>query len=207
MKKILFAMILACAALSVQAQEFPVKFKGAQPNIRDFITALTAPVYGEDGEMDESMNYLRHAWRQFCNNKPQDEGVTFSLDEKNGYACYEYREVEEGVEMIIKAEMCYWNEADKKHKLFAFCRMCYEGGRYSPGQYDGLTFYRYDNAKKTMRIVSDPGVDAALNATAPSVMCSFELPRTGKDITMTRWLENGQKRTVTLKWNGRGFSK
>ena len=207
MKKTFIAMILVCCTMTVAAQEISVKFTGAQPSIRNFITAFVAPTYGEDGEMDESMNYLRYAWRQFCNNKPQDKGVTFSLDEKNGYACYEYREVEEGVEMIIKAEMCYWNEADKKHKLFAFCRMCYENGRYSPGQYDGLTFYRYDNTKRSMRLVYDPGVDAALNATAPSVMCSFELPRTGKDITMTHWLENGQKRTQTLRWNGHGFSK
>ena len=205
MKKLFIAMIFACCTLTAAAQEFSVKSKGAQPVIDDFINALTAPFYGEDGEEDESMNFLRAAWQRFCNDEAQPEGITFTLDRKNGYACCEYREVEEGVEFVSKAEMCYWNETDKKHKLFAYNRVCFENGRYAPGQYDGLTFYRYDNAKKTMRIVSDPGVDTAINASAPSVMSSFQLPRSGKDIILTRWLENGQKRTLTLKWNGHGF--
>ena len=205
-KTVLLAIIFACFTLSMAAQRtVRVNYQGAKPTISDFINAFLTPTYGEDGEEDESMNGIRHAWECYCKGLPQHEGVTFTLDAKNGFACYEYREVEEGVEFIARIEMCYWNEADQKHKLFAYNYMCYDDGRYSPGQYDGLTFYRYDNATKTMRYTSDPGVDAALAATAPSVMVSFSLPRSGKDIVMTRWIPNGLKHTQTLKWNGHGF--
>ena len=204
-KTVLFVMILVCCTMTVAAQDIRVTFKGAQPTISDLITAYLAPTYGEDGEEEESMNGIRYAWECHCKGQPQREGVTFTVDQKNGFACYQYREVEEGSEFIARIEMCYWNEADQKHKLFAYNYMCYEDGRYSPGQYDGLTFCRYDNATKTMRYTSDPGVDAAISSCAPSVMCSFSLPRTGKDIIMTHWLPNDQKTTQTLKWNGHGF--
>ena len=206
-KAALFAIVFACCTMTVAAQRtIRVNCQGANPTISDFVTAILAPTYGEDGEEDESMNGIRYAWECYRKGKPQHEGVTFTLDQKNGFACYEYREVEEGVEFIARIEMCYWNEADQKHKLFAYNYMCYDNGRYSPGQYDGLTFYRYDNATKTMRYTSDPGVDAAQKATPPSVMVSFSLPRSGKDIVMTRWMSSGTKQQQALKWNGHGFS-
>jgi hypothetical protein len=103
--------------------------------------------------------------------------------------------------------MCYWNEADGKHKLFAYNHGFYRDGQYYPGQYDGLTFMRYDNATKTMRYHSDAGVQAVYESKAPNVECSFALPRSGKDIMVTLWSENGKKTQKTLKWNGHGFGK
>ena len=35
---------------------------------------------------------------------------------------------------------------------------------------------------------------------------SYALPRTGKDIIVTTWHEDGKKTQKTLKWNGHGFS-
>ena len=57
--------------------------------------------------------------------------------------------------------MCYWNEADGKHKLFAYNVGCYQNGTYSPGQFDGLTFYRYNNATKQMTPCGDVGFEVA----------------------------------------------
>ena len=196
-KAALFAIVFACCTMTVAAQgTIRVNCKGANPTISDFVTAILAPTYGEDGEEDESMNGIRYAWECYRKGKPQHEGVTFTLDQKNGFACYEYREVEEGVEFIARIEMCYWNEADQKHKLFAYNYMCYDNGRYSPGQYDGLTFYRYDNATKTMRYTSDPGVDAAQKATPPSVMVSFSLPRSDS-VLRNRRLRPRRKTTTS----------
>ena len=97
-------------------------------------------------------------------------------------------------------EMCYWNMADKKHKLFALCRELWEDGkRLNPGQYDGLMFFRYDNATKRMTFV-DMGIEVEYFNT------SYGLPRVGKDITVTKWSESGKKTTKTLKWNGSRFS-
>ena len=35
---------------------------------------------------------------------------------------------------------------------------------------------------------------------------SYALPRTGKDIIVTTWHEDGKKTQKTLKWTGSGFS-
>jgi hypothetical protein len=36
--------------------------------------------------------------------------------------------------------------------------------------------------------------------------CVYALPRTGKNITVTKFLKNGQTTKKTLKWNGKRFS-
>lgn len=51
---------------------------------------------------------------------------------------------------VSRIEMCYWNESDGKHKLFADNRWSFEKGKPILGQYDGLSFYRYDHATKKM---------------------------------------------------------
>ena len=39
-------------------------------------------------------------------------------------------------------------------------------------------------------------------------LCSYGLPRVGKDITVTHWSEDGREKwQTTLKWNGHGFDK
>ena len=79
-------------------------------------------------------------------------------------------------------------------------RWSFENGKAVLGQYDGLSFYRYDNATKKMSRCNTPGFDVEyLNK-------SYALPRTGKDITVTTWDKNGKKTQKTLKWNGHGFS-
>ena len=35
---------------------------------------------------------------------------------------------------------------------------------------------------------------------------SYALPRTGKDIIVTTWDENGNKEEKALKWNGKTFT-
>jgi hypothetical protein len=68
------------------------------------------------------------------------------------------------------------------------------------GQYDVLCFYRYDNATKKMSWCESPGFDVEY------FNKSYALPRTGKDIIVTTWHEDGKKTQKTLKWNGHGFS-
>ena len=208
MKRLSLAIVFACCTLVMAAQDaIRVNYQGAKPTISDFITAYLAPTYGEDGECDsEYMNGIRSAWERHRKGLKQDEGDTFTLDAKNGFAVYEYKYREEACEFLTRIEMCFWNEADGKHKLFAYNHMFYKDGQYYPGQYDGITFMRYNNATKSMKYHSDAGVQAVYEAKSPSVECSFALPRTGKDIIVTLWDENGKKTNRTLKWNGHGFS-
>ena len=207
MKRLSLAIMFVICTLAMTAQDtIRVNYQGAKPTISDFITAYLTPTYGEDGECDsEAMNGIRNAWERHRKGLKQQEGDTFTLDVKNGFAVYEYKYFEGECEFMTRIEMCFWNEADGKHKLFAYNHMFYRDGQYYPGQYDGLTFMRYNNATKTMKYHSDAGVQAVYEAKSPSVECSFALPRSGKDIIVTLWNENGKKTQKTLKWNGHGF--
>ena len=208
MKRELLAIIFACCTLSLAAQDvIRVNYKGAKPTISDFAWAyLSDYVYNEDDDvLDEARNAAKYAWIQHRKGLPQDEGDKLTVDEKNGYAVYESRSEYEGVEDLVRIEMCYWNEADGKHKLFAYNVACFRNGKYSPGQFDGLSFYRYDNATKKMTSIDAPGFEVQYG-TDDGAYVTYALPRTGKDIIYSEWDENGKKKQKTLKWNGRRFS-
>jgi len=108
-------------------------------------------------------------------------------------------------EHLLRVEMCYWNEADQKHKLFAYNVGCYQNGNYSAGQFDGLTFYRYNNATKKMAVTFETGFDVEYG-TEDGCWTSYALPRAGKDIIVTYWKNNVKKQQKTLKWQGGKFS-
>ena len=202
MKRISLAIMFALCTLSVAAQDvIRVNYKGAKPTISDFAWALLSNYVWdeEDDVLDESKNAAKSAWTQYRKGLPLDEGDKITVDQKNGYAVYESRDGED----LLMVEMCYWNEADQKHKLFAYNVKCYDCGKYSPGQFDGLTFYRYDNATKKMTLCEAPGFEVVYG-TEDGAWVSYDLPRSGKDIIYTEWKGNAKKQK-TLKWNGRRF--
>jgi len=204
MKQILLTVVFACCTLAVVAQEegLRVNFQGAQPTIKDFaqayITSLLNPededeCEGEGGYLYEN---LQRAIACQAKGLPLEENETLTIDLKNGYLIYEQKHDE----YVSRIEMCFWNESDGKHKLFANNRWSFENGKPSLGQYDELSFYRYDNATKKMSRCNTPGFDVEyLNKT-------YALPRTGKNIIVTTWDKNGKKTEKPLKWNGRSFS-
>ncbi|MBR4783833.1 MAG: hypothetical protein IK012_01075 [Fibrobacter sp.] len=145
-------------------------------------------------------NSLRQTWEQYHKGKPLEEGEVLTIDKKNGYILLERKQEE----YLTKIEMCYWNESDKKHKLFAVSITSFVNGKYSAGQYDGLSFYRYNNASKTMSLTHDVGFDVAIG-TSDGAQISYSLPRTGKDIIATMWYENKTKKK-TIRWKGRKFN-
>ena len=200
MKRLSLAIILACCTLALAAQDgIKVKFQGAAPSIMDFAWSYVTSSNGdEEGESDESRNALRQSLELYRKGQSQPEGFTITVDEKAGYILLLSNQ--DG--FTNKWEMCFWNMADKKHKLFAYCvELSVNGKRSAPGQYDGLNFFRYNNATKTMSAY-DAGVEVDY------FNISYSLPRTGKDITVTQWSENGREKwQKTLKWNGQGFSK
>ena len=77
------------------------------------------------------------------------------VDKKAGFISYEH--LHQGHAQLI--ELCFWNEADKKHKLFAYSNWSYFNGHPELGQFDALAFYRYDNATRTMEYALTPGFD------------------------------------------------
>ena len=203
MKRLSLVIVFACCMLVVAAQEggFRVNYQGAKPTIKDFAKAyITSLLNPEDEEPEGEWLYMYESIQKAigCQDKgqPLEEEETLTIDQKNGFLVYEQKHDD----YLTRIEMCYWNEADGKHKLFADNRWSFEKGKLSMGQYDHLSFYRYDNATKKMARCNTPGFDVEyLNK-------SYALPRTGKNITVTTWEDNGKKTEKPLKWNGHGFS-
>ena len=204
MKRLLFSAILACLAITMAAQEtISVKYQGAKPTISDFATAyLSAYEWNEEEDvLDEARNGMKYVWNKHLKGEPLGEDETLVVDQKNGYVCYEQKD---GI-YLVKIEMCYWNESDGKHKLFAYNVRCFANGAYSPGQFDGICFLRYTNATKKMTDIDAPGFIEKYD-TDDGAYITYSLPRTGKDITYTEWYNDKKRKQKTLKWNGRKFS-
>ena len=202
MKRISLAIFLAFCTLALSAQEaIKVNYQGERPTISDFAWAiLSVPDNDLEGEIDESENAFKQAWIRYRKGQAQPKGTTLTVDQKNGFILFESRYEEQ----LLRIEMCYWNESDKKHKLVAYNVGCYSNDLYSAGQFDGLVFYRYDNATKKLIFTDDTGFDVEY-FTSDGARVSYDLPRSGKDIIVNYWHESGKKQK-TLKWDGRRFS-
>lgn len=198
MKKLSFTMIFACCVLAMVAQDvIRVNYRGAKPTISDFAWAYVVAVDKIEECGDKPSNAIKEAMTRQRKGLPQEEDVTFVVDEKNGYILYEFKYDT----VVMRMEMCYWNEADGKHKLFAFNHMStLSDGKPVLTETSGLTFYRYDNAKKKMTYCNPPGFEVEYYDT------TYEFPRAGKNITVNKWNEDVIVEQKTLKWNGRRFS-
>ena len=201
MKRLSFTILTFFFTLVLAAQDgIRVKSTDTQPTIIDFAKAYIASMHDdeEEGECqcgNEAIGWIENALNNYQKGLPQVEGVTIIVDVRNGYICCESRYENS----YIKTDMCYWNEADGKHKLFAYNTWCFQNDTPAGGQFDGIGFYRYNNATKTMEICETPGF------TPEYLNTTYSLPRKGKDIIETKWDQNGKKTNKTLKWNGRRF--
>ena len=203
MKRIALVILFVSCTLVMAAQNgIKVNYHGEKPTISDLAWAFLSADDGEEeleGEADESFNAVKQAWIRHREGLPQEENETLTIDEKNGFVLYEWRYEEN----LLRIEMCFWNESDKKHKLFAYNVGYYSDGEYSPGQFDGIVFCRYDNATREMTYCEAPGFEVEYG-TDDGSWVSYDLPRTGKDITVNYWLNVG-KTQKTLKWSGNNF--
>ena len=201
MKRLSLAIVLACCTLAMAAQEgIRVDYRGERPTIKDFAKAYITFSLSEEEECDaEGLAIYKDLQRAITlqeKGRQLDDDETLTLDTKNGFLVYEQK----WDDYFSRLEMCFWNESDGKHKLFAENRMTYSNGKPILGQFDGFLFFRYNNSTKRMNHIDPPGFDSDfLNKT-------YALPRTGKDIIVTTWHEDGKKTQKALKWNGRGFS-
>ena len=201
MKTIVSAIILSCLTLSLMAQDgIKVNFKGSSPTITDFAWAAFPSLNYEDEEEcgDRPWRALEHAMTRYSQGLPQENGVTLTIDSKNGYILFE-RSGEEYGDVIFRLEVCYWNESDGKHKLIIFNNMAsYSEGRPIVTETSGIDFFRYDNATKRMVGCDAPGFEV-------DYRCIYELPRSGKDIISTLWNDDGSTEQTILKWDGSRF--
>ena len=208
MKRLSLAIVFACCTLAVAAQEdgFRVNYQGAKPTIKDFALAYIASLISEAEECDEEgmslYRNLQDAIKCQAKGLPLEANSTLTIDQKNGFLVYEHKHSE----YLSRIEMCYWNEADGKHKLFACNRWSFENGKPMTGQFDVLNFYRYDNATKKMTFVESPGFEVQFG-TGDGGDVSYELPRAGKNIIKTSyWPNTGKTIKQVLVWDGSKFS-
>ena len=205
-------MFFCCAMVMAAQNTVTVKFQGAKPTISDFVWALInehdkQSAEEEEGCADESFGGLENAWKQHHKGQKLGEGKTLTIDTKNGYVCFEYKSEYEQTVNVVRVDLCYWNEADQKHKLLAYNVQCYENGNPSHGQFDGLIFYRYNNATKKMTFVESPGFEVQYG-TGDGGDVAYELPRSGKNIIKTTyWPKTHKVLKKTLVWNGSKFTE
>ncbi len=206
MKQTFLSILLACFALAAAAQEsVRVNYQGAKPTISDFAEAFFSFALPDDDEeemIDESANAMKQAWYRKKKGLSLEGNESLTIDQKNGYV--KYTSGVDGDKLVI--EMCYWNESDGKHKLFAYNVKSFRIGKYEPGQYDGITLFRYDNATKRMTVNPDVGISPAAYDWSEGYVY-FDLPQIGKDLTVSG-IQRSSGRTLkrTMKWNGRRFS-
>ena len=169
-----------------------VSFKGEQPNVKDFVSALLS-----SSEDDESMNGLKEAWQFYKNGMKQMPGDEIIVDVQNGYVGYVSTSEDNDRQVI---ECCYWNYADRRHKLVAISNDLYMNGEPVAGQFTGITFYKYDNATRKMKLiyVHELGLDTDHQA------ISHALPRKGKTIVLNYSMPSGMV-TKRMTWNGSMF--
>ena len=179
--------------------EILINYKGTAPNIKDFVTALLSR-----SELDESLNGLREAWDFYKNGMKQMPGDDLIVDVQNGYVGYESTDTDDDNTYRLVIECCYWNYADKKHKLVAISNDLYRNGKAIAGQYTGITFYKYDNATRKMKVVYGSEVGLGFEAPDGTEATSHVLPRQGKTIVFSYYTPSG-KRDLRLTWNGSRF--
>ena len=172
-----------------------VDFKGASPNVKDFVSALLS---GND--LGESLNGMKQSWDMYRNGMKLIPGDSFIVDVQNGYVGY-VSEDEENRQVI---ECCYWNYADKKHKLVAFSNDYFQDGQAIAGQYTGIDFYIYDNASHTMKLAYAQDLGLEFDAPPGSHATSHALPRQGKTIVYTFHTPSGRIQKQ-MTWNGSKF--
>ena len=179
----------------------PVTLAEDEPTIADFVDAS----FGNGDVLPEMLGDIRTAWHRCKMNKSLPSHTTFVLDKNRGYMRFE-RKWEDGGYSV--AEMCYWNCADRRHKLVAQSIATYDdNNRYVCSQYDGYMFSLYDAQKKSMSQAILPDIIRGdytdLEDMAAVV---FLLPRTGKDIVVKRYTPSGVKQEKLL-WDGNKFER
>lgn len=180
--------------------DITVSFKGTSPNIKDFVAAFLS----QEDETDESLNGMRKVWDFYKNGMKQMPGEDLIVDVQNGYVGYESTDTDDDNTYRLVIECCYWNYADKKHKLVALSNDLYMNGKAIAGQYTGITFYKYNNATRKMKVVYGDELNLGFEAPDGTEATSHALPRQGKTIVFSYYTPSG-KRDFRLTWNGSRF--
>lgn len=172
---------------------------------------------------DELFGPMSEAWDQYQRHQPLDKGTSVFLDEKSGYFRYDVDldkkyEEDEPTGSTLFVEMCVWNCADGKHKIFADYVGGTEHGKPHDGwQYDGYTFYLYDKATHKIYVCNEV-IASELSSLIPSQEWQYDGGEwyyatdyvTGEKKRMTseefdQWLEDWPVMVLSLPRTGKNI--
>jgi hypothetical protein len=176
--------------------DITVSYQGKAPNVKDFMTAILS-----ENELGEAWGSLKQNWDLYRNGMHLMPGCDIIVDTQNGYVGFEESEMGEN-RMVM--ECCYWNYADRKHKLVAVSNDYYQNGQAIAGQYTGVTFYKYDNTTRKMKLASAMDLGLEFDAPPGTHATTHSLPRRGKTIVYTFHVPAG-KIEKRMTWNGNEF--
>ena len=176
---------------------FPVTFKGQEPGISDFVTAIVS-----QEACGEFLGRIGDEWRKYL--KGQKYEGRFMPDSKHGYLRFEEHFKDDGDEEICITDFCFWNCSDGRHKIVAEASTCSVNGVPFDGQYSGLSIYVYDGKLRRMEMV--PLHEFGLEQPDINSMLTYTLPVEGKDIIATANDEEKGECRFVYEWNGNGFT-
>ena len=195
MKKLLYFCLFSFLPLMTMGQGVRVNYKGVRPTIADFVTAVLS-----QDDLGETLNDVKVNWMKRQQGKPLDNGVSFTVDVKNGFIRFDRRYT---AKTYIYTEFCYWNCKDARHKLLAVNSGLMSDGKPTATESTGLTFYSYDNLSSDLTVASAQDLGAGIHV---SPVVSYALPQSGKDIMAT--IHGEQKEVqILMKWNGAKFDQ
>lgn len=201
MKKILMTLLLAGVTMLAHAEEledfsFPVKFKGAEPTIADFVTAICsreAP--------GEWISYMGADWERSRKGKPTKG--KFTVNRRKGYMTYVEDDDADGQVHKGVTEFRCWRCADEHLRMVAETDNFYRDGVAYYGQYTGVSLFLYYADYKRMEMVynSDYGLDG------PEINALFVYSLTPSGIVGVAEKPEGGIYRVEYVWNGTKFVK
>lgn len=177
-----------------------VKFKGRQPNIKDFVSAR----FSDDEDFGECLSDIASSWSLYLQGKPLVDGYSFIVDTANAFMCFDRKYTEQDRKQM---EMCYWNCSDGIHKLVAENIEAYDKGRQVETECTGWQFFMYDVRTHRMKPVGGDELGFVIDfPQGNDHTVSIALPRQGKTAAITCHTPSG-KITKRLTWNGSKFVK
>jgi len=177
---------------------FPVRSKGGQPTIADFINAILS-----QEETYDAYYELSPCWERYQKGKTLPEGRSIVLDKKERYMRFDETEVlENGSTYTGVKEYFCWDFADGKHQLVVENTVDCNDGEPFAGQYSGLSFYIYDMETRKMWLTSEYSIGGDFDIPRDTHMIVHKVDNKNKSIDYTCYTEKGAVTRCAI-WDGR----
>lgn len=181
---------------------FAVNYKGAAPDIVDFINAILS-----QEDIGEALGEMEENWEKYLSGKKLPKGRKFFVDKENGYMRYDavFPPEENGTRYSGYNEFCVMDCSDTQKKLVVENMVDYRDGKPFEGQFSGLTFYMYDGGTKRMEFEYASNLIDDSYRPEKALVVVHKLSCKEKAIECTCHMDSGETQILHLTWNGKTF--